>query len=60
MSGPCERGLKPLATIDLGGIGYGFYVGRGALILNVAAAAIAALILEWMRPDRRPSAIARS
>ena len=59
MSGPCERGLKPLATIDLG-VGYGFYVGLGALILNVAVAAIATLILEWMRPDRRPSAIARS
>jgi SSS family solute:Na+ symporter len=55
-----SNGLKPLATIDLGGVSYGFYVGLGALILNVAVAAIATLILEWMRPDRRPSAIARS
>jgi solute:Na+ symporter, SSS family len=55
-----SNGLKPLATVDLGGISYGFYVGLGALILNVAVAAFATLILEWMRPDRRPSAIARS
>jgi len=54
-----SNGLKPLATIDLGGVSYGFYVGLGALILNVAVAAIATLILEWMRPDPRPSAIAR-
>jgi SSS family solute:Na+ symporter len=55
-----SNGLKPLTTIDLGGVSYAFYVGLGALILNVAVAAIATLILEWMRPDRRPSAIARS
>ena len=55
-----SNGLKPLATIDLGGVSYGFYVGLGALILNVAVAAIATLILEWMRPDPRPSAIVRS
>jgi SSS family solute:Na+ symporter len=55
-----SNGLKPLASIDLGGVSYAFYVGLGALILNVAVAAIATLILAWMRPDRRPSAIARS
>ncbi len=55
-----SNGLKPLATIDLGGVSYGFYVGLGALILNVAVAAIATLILEWMRPAPRPSAIVRS
>src|ERR1700704_4200380 len=35
-----SNGLKPLATIDLGGVSYVFYVGLGALILNVAIAAI--------------------
>src|SRR6266700_968334 len=55
-----SNGLKPLATIDLGGVSYGFYVGLGALILNVAVTAIATLILEWMRPAPRPSAIVRS
>jgi SSS family solute:Na+ symporter len=55
-----SNGLKPLATIDLGGASYVFYVGLGALILNIAVAAIATLILEWMRPEPRGSAIARS
>src|SRR5467141_4652317 len=55
-----SNGLKPLASIDLGGVSYVFYVGFGALILNVIVAAIATLVLEWMRPDRRPSAMARS
>jgi solute:Na+ symporter, SSS family len=55
-----SNGLKPLATIDLGGAHYVFYVGLGALILNVAVAAIVTLILAWLRPEPRPSAIARS
>jgi SSS family solute:Na+ symporter len=55
-----SNGLKPLATIDLGGASYVFYVGLGALILNVAIAAIGTLLLAWMRPEPRPSAIARS
>src|SRR5260221_9277464 len=55
-----SNGLKPLATIDLGGASYVFYVGLGALILNVAVAAIGTLLLAWMRPEPRRSAIARS
>jgi SSS family solute:Na+ symporter len=39
-----SNGLKPLATLDLGGASYVFYVGLGALILNVAVAAIATVI----------------
>src|SRR6201991_2180481 len=35
-----SNGLKPLATIDLGGASYVFYVGLGALILNIVIAAI--------------------
>ena len=54
-----SNGLKPLATIDLGGASYVFYVGLGALILNVAVAAIATLI-AWTRPAPRSSATARS
>jgi SSS family solute:Na+ symporter len=48
-----SNGLKPLATIDLGGSGYTFYVGLGALILNVAVAAIATVIVSRLSPDRR-------
>jgi len=33
-----SNGLKPLATIDLGGASYTFYVGLGALLLNIAVA----------------------
>jgi SSS family solute:Na+ symporter len=55
-----SHGLKPLATIHLGDASYAFYVGLGALILNIAVAAIVTLILAWMRPEPRPSAIARS
>src|SRR5471032_998243 len=55
-----SNGLKPLATIDLGGASYVFYVGLGALLLNIAVSAIATLLLAWMRPEPRPSAIARS
>jgi solute:Na+ symporter, SSS family len=48
-----SNGLKPLATIDLGGGSYTFYVGLGALILNVAVAAIATVIVSRLSPDRR-------
>jgi solute:Na+ symporter, SSS family len=40
-----NNGLKPLATIDLGGTSHSFYVGLGALILNVVVAVIATLII---------------
>jgi solute:Na+ symporter, SSS family len=48
-----SNGLKPLASIDLGGGRYTFYVGLGALILNVAVAAIATGVLSRVSPDRR-------
>jgi SSS family solute:Na+ symporter len=55
-----SNGLKPIATIHLGESTYAFYVGLGALILNIAVAAIVTLILAWVRPVPRPSPIARS
>jgi SSS family solute:Na+ symporter len=48
-----SNGLKPLATIDLGGASYIFYVGLGALILNVVVAAVATVILSLVSPDGR-------
>jgi SSS family solute:Na+ symporter len=48
-----SNGLKPLATIELGGASHVFYVGLGALILNVAVAAIATVIVARVSPDRR-------
>jgi solute:Na+ symporter, SSS family len=47
------NGLKPIATIDLGGASYMFYVGLGALVLNVAVAAIANIVVGWVSPNRR-------
>src|SRR6195256_2589152 len=47
-----RSGLKPLATIDRGGGSYAFYVGLGALILNVAVAAITTVVLSRVSPDR--------
>jgi SSS family solute:Na+ symporter len=55
-----SNGLKPLASIEFGGVSYSFYVGLGALILNVAVAAIATVIVAWVMPQRRPSVIAPS
>jgi SSS family solute:Na+ symporter len=40
-----NNGLKPLATIDLGGTSHAFYVGLGALILNLVVATVATLII---------------
>jgi SSS family solute:Na+ symporter len=48
-----SNGLKPLASISLGGSSYTFYVGLGALILNIALAALATLVLSRISPDRR-------
>jgi SSS family solute:Na+ symporter len=47
-----SNGLKPVATIDLGGVSYAFYVGLGALILNVMIAAIATVIVGLISPTR--------
>ena len=54
-----SNGLKPLATLDLGGASYVFYVGLGALILNIAVAAVATVIVGMISPNRT-SATARS
>src|SRR5712672_512968 len=48
-----SNGLKPLATIDLGGASYTFYVGLGALILNIAVAAVATAVLGLISPNPR-------
>jgi SSS family solute:Na+ symporter len=54
-----SNGLKPLASIDLGGVSYVFYVGLGALILNIVVAAVATVIVAWIAPNRQ-GATARS
>jgi solute:Na+ symporter, SSS family len=51
-----NNGLKPLAHIDLGGVSYVFYVGLGALILNVVVAAVATVIVARISP--RPAVAA--
>src|ERR1700686_4622167 len=48
-----RKGLKPLATIDLGGVSYVFYVGLGPLILNVFVATVANVVVGWDLPERR-------
>ena len=45
-----SNGLKPLATLDLGGASYVFYVGLGALILNVAVAAVGTFAVGLISP----------
>jgi SSS family solute:Na+ symporter len=49
-----SNGLKPLASIAIGDVSYQFYVGLGALILNVAVAAVATAIIGLVakRDDR--------
>jgi SSS family solute:Na+ symporter len=48
-----SNGLKPLATIELGGASHVFYVGLGALILNIVVAAAATLIVSRVSPVHR-------
>ena len=52
-----SNGLKPLATLDLGGTAYVFYVGLGALILNTVVAVIGTVVAGMILPQ---SATARS
>jgi SSS family solute:Na+ symporter len=54
-----SNGLKPLATIDLGGASHTFYVGLGALLLNIAVAAIGTAIVRSYSP-KKTSVTARS
>jgi SSS family solute:Na+ symporter len=51
------NGLKPLATLSIGDTNYVFYVGLGALILNVAFAIVGTLAVGLISPR---SATARS
>jgi solute:Na+ symporter, SSS family len=51
-----SNGLKPLASITLGGATYAFYVGLGALILNVVVAAVATVIVARISPRRAVAA----
>ena len=44
------------ALVDLGGVSYVFYVGLGALILNVVVAALATVIVARISP--RPAVAA--
>src|SRR6202012_695492 len=48
-----SNGLKPLAALDLGGTSYVFYVGLGALILNIVVAAVATLVVGLISPKAR-------
>src|SRR6201991_1355233 len=41
-----SNGLKPLATVNFGGASYVFYVGLGALLLNIVVAAVVTLIVS--------------
>jgi solute:Na+ symporter, SSS family len=54
-----SNGLKPLATVNLGGASYVFYVGLGALVLNIVVAVIATVIMTAVAPKRQ-NAAARS
>lgn len=50
-----SNGLKPLASIALGGTNHTFYVGLGALLLNIAVAAVVSLVMGWISPDAKRS-----
>jgi len=45
-----SNGLKPLASIAVGNVSYTFYVGLGALLLNVAIAAVATVVMGLISP----------
>jgi SSS family solute:Na+ symporter len=45
-----SNGLKPLASLAFGGTNHTFFVGLGALLLNIAVAAIATLIMQMVMP----------
>jgi solute:Na+ symporter, SSS family len=53
-----SNGLKPLATIAIGDVSYAFYVGLGALILNIVVAAVVTVVIGLVSPNPR-SATAR-
>lgn len=47
-----SNGLKPLATFIVGDGSYTFYVGLGALILNIVVAVIATAVLSMVSPAK--------
>lgn len=50
-----SNGLKPLASIAFGGANHAFYVGLGALLLNIAVAAVVTLVMGWVSPNSKRS-----
>jgi SSS family solute:Na+ symporter len=55
-----SNGLKPIATLSLGGATYSFYVGLGALILNIVVAVIVTAVVAWISPAEDRSVAVRS
>jgi solute:Na+ symporter, SSS family len=53
-----SNGLKPLASVAFGGDNYSFYVGLGALLLNIAVAVIVTLVASRISPDVKRSVTA--
>jgi solute:Na+ symporter, SSS family len=47
-----SNGLKPLATVTLDGASYVFYVGLGALILNIVVAVVGTVLVGMLAPRR--------
>jgi SSS family solute:Na+ symporter len=54
-----SNGMKPLASLSLGGDTYTFFVGLGALLLNIVVAVIATALLRMVLPEKT-GATARS
>src|SRR6202012_2637837 len=50
-----SNGLKPLATLAVGGASYVFYVGLGALVLNVVVAAVGTVVVGLISPRSAPA-----
>jgi SSS family solute:Na+ symporter len=46
-----SNGMKPLASLTLGGDTYTFFVGLGALIFNIVVAATATVIVRMILPE---------
>jgi len=55
-----SNGLKPLASLTYGGTSYTFYVGLGALILNIAVALVVTFVAAWIAPAADRSIAVRS
>lgn len=51
-----SNGLKPLASISFGDSSYTFYVGLGALLLNIAVAVLATVMVGLISPAKRGAA----